>query len=144
MYEKPLILDELDLLYKGENNKLVIFYYQVIYWNNNNKASSLIQPTYLTLKSQPRSADEKEMLKLKSCKRTQKSITAMNHYIAKQNETDCNDKILFTTLCNKELLSGTAVYFMRSSLRKSLGEEAFQVIILFASIVSRHNHREKS
>ena len=29
MYEKPLILDELDLLYKGENNKLVIFYYQV-------------------------------------------------------------------------------------------------------------------
>ena len=30
MFEQPLILDELDLLYKGDKTKSIVFYYQVI------------------------------------------------------------------------------------------------------------------
>ena len=29
MFEQPLILDELDLLYKGDKTKSIVFYYQV-------------------------------------------------------------------------------------------------------------------
>ena len=29
MFEQPLILDELDLLYKGDKTKCIVFYYQV-------------------------------------------------------------------------------------------------------------------
>ena len=32
MFEQPLILDELDLLYKSDNTKCVVFYYQVKNW----------------------------------------------------------------------------------------------------------------
>ena len=39
-------------------------------------------------------------------------------------------KILFTTECDEEPLTGTAIYFMRASTKKSLGEEAFQREIL--------------
>ena len=86
------------------------------------------------------------MRSLKNCKRTQRSITAMNNFIEKQKIKDHESKkiyyfrvilkclfsdsnTLFTTNCSKEFLHGTAVYFMRATLRKSLGEEAFQVKI---------------
>ena len=39
-------------------------------------------------------------------------------------------KTLFTTECDEEPLTGTAIYFMRASTKKSLGEEAFQREIL--------------
>ena len=39
-------------------------------------------------------------------------------------------KTLFTTECDGEPLTGTAIYFMRASTKKSLGEEAFQREIL--------------
>ena len=39
-------------------------------------------------------------------------------------------KTLFTTDCEGEPLTGTAIYFMRASTKKSLGEEAFHREIL--------------
>lgn len=34
MFEQPLILDELDLLYKGDKTKSIVFYYQVDFFNS--------------------------------------------------------------------------------------------------------------
>lgn len=76
MFEQPLILDELDLLYKGDKTKSIVFYYQVDYFNSIKpfQESSQLQPP-MTEK------DKEEIYNLKTCKRTQKSITPMNYFM---------------------------------------------------------------
>ena len=54
----------------------------------------------------------------------------MNLTISVINNTSTGPKTLFTTECTEEPLTGTAIYFMRASTKKSLGEEAFQREIL--------------
>lgn len=76
MFEQPLILDELDLLYKGDKTKSIVFYYQVDFFNSVKpfQQSSQLQPP-MTEK------DKEEIYNLKTCKRTQKSITPMNYFM---------------------------------------------------------------
>lgn len=54
-----------------------------------------------------------------------------------------DSQVLFTTLCNAEPLRGFAIYFMRASTKKSLGEEAFQVSKLNEKIFVHTKFRER-
>ena len=50
MFEQPLILDELDLLYKTDTKKRVIFYYQVIImflWVDNDRGKTFNIPSFI-------------------------------------------------------------------------------------------------
>ena len=77
MFQQPLILDELDLLYKGDKTKSIVFYYQVDYYFRSIK---LFQESS-SLKPPMTEKDREEIYALKTCKRTQKSITPMNYFM---------------------------------------------------------------
>ena len=85
MFENPLMFDELEMLYKGDETKRIIFYHQVktrSFHPTQNNASH-VQP-------QATKEDEEDMNFLRNVKRSQKSITAMNLHIKNK------DKILGT------------------------------------------------
>ena len=144
MFEQPLILDELDLLYKGDKTKSIVFYYQVISFALNSLQESRIISITAThdrerqrrnfcikdVQENTKEHNSNELLheKQRFCSRLVKLMVPCIFLIL---VFFCNSdsQVLFTTLCNAEPLRGFAIYFMRASTKKSLGEEAFQVLL---------------
>ena len=63
-------------------------------------------------------------------RRTQRNIPVMQR---KDEEKKPAKKILFTTDGTKVALNGYCMYFLRTSTKRNLGEETFQVLLLLLS-----------
>ena len=101
MFNDPAMLDDLDFLYKSDNARKILFYFQ------------------------PEDVKEDEDDKMNTRRhRTQRNITVMQK---KDEEKKPAKKILFTTDGTKVALNGYCMYFLRTSTKRNLGEETFQV-----------------
>ena len=101
MFNDPAMLDDLDFLYKSDNARKILFYFQ------------------------PEEVKEDEDDKMNTRRhRTQRNITVMQK---KDEEKKPAKKILFTTDGTKVALNGYCMYFLRTSTKRNLGEETFQV-----------------
>ena len=101
MFNDPAMLDDLDFLYKSDNARKILFYFQ------------------------PEEVKDDEDDKLNSRRfQTKRNITVMQR---KDEEKKPAKKILFTTDGTKVALNGFCMYFLRTSTKRNLGEETFQV-----------------
>ena len=106
MFNDPAMLDDLDFLYKSDNARKILFYFQ------------------------PEETKDEEDDKLNHrSRRTQRNITVMQK---KDEEKKPAKKILFTTDGTKGALNGYCMYFLRTSTKRNLGEETFQVSFLIS------------
>ena len=100
MFNDPAMLDDLDFLYKSDNARKILFYFQP--------------------EESKEEAEEKLAFKQR---RTQRNITVMQR---KDEEKKPAKRILFTTDGTKVALNGFCMYFLRTSTKRTLGEETFQ------------------
>ena len=117
MFNDPAMLDDLDFLYKSDNARKILFYFQPE--EIKDEEDDKLNHRYITL-----GAKLIQHKLLNRSRRTQRNITVMQK---KDEEKKPAKKILFTTDGTKVALNGYCMYFLRTSTKRNLGEETFQV-----------------
>ena len=117
MFNDPAMLDDLDFLYKSDNARKILFYFQPE--EIKDEEDDKLNHRYISL-----GVKLIQNKLLNRSRRTQRNITVMQK---KDEEKKPAKKILFTTDGTKVALNGYCMYFLRTSTKRNLGEETFQV-----------------
>ena len=108
MFTDPLMLDDLDYLYKNEMARKVLFFYQ---------------PKEDSKYVAPKKSDKKDPRARKNA-----GLAAMQE--KDTSAASASQKLLFTTDATGVALTGLCMYFIRLTTKRALGEETFQREIL--------------
>ena len=141
MFENPLMFDELELLYKGDATKRIIFYHQVKYQNPN--LFTVHELNNFAARGYKRRWRGHEFFE--ECKENTKEHSCHEPSHKEQRQSSRWDKqllifiqLIFLYLGKKKLfttdgsecsMTGLSIYFMRSTMKKNLSEETFQVLL---------------